>query len=180
MAHELGHSLGLDHAGDLECTGGEITASNLLDLSEGGCSPGRYTDGYDVMGAGNVGQYSSYNKELIGALKADQVVIAQTSGTFELEVLENPSAGVKELRIPLEKNGFFYFLEYRKPIGTDAVDPIDGVLIRLRATTSLTDAKTLRLHTIINPDTSFFDRYRQIKVEVVSKTDSKISLKVTR
>jgi len=180
MGHELGHTLFLAHSGDLTCSAGDLTPHNLLDLSEGGCEVGRYGDGYDIMGAGNVGQYSTYKKEILGALGPSQVAIAKESGSYTLEVMETKGSGIKELRIPLEINGFFYFLEYRKPIGTDAVKPVDGVLIRLRARSALTDADTFRLHTVINPDTPFYDRYRNIRVEVTNKTDTQITLKVTR
>lgn len=180
LGHELGHTLFLGHAGDLECTAGEVTAPNLLNLSEGGCKAGRYTDPYDIMGAGNTGQYSTYRKEIIGALGTSQVAIAKESGTFTLEVMETKGNGIKELRIPLEVNGFFYFLEYRKPIGMDAAKPVDGVLIRLRETSTLTDADTLLLHGVINPDQPFYDRYRNIRVEALDKTDTQITLKVSR
>jgi hypothetical protein len=58
--------------------------------------------------------------------------------------------GIKELRIPLEVNGFFYFLGYRKPIGCDAtgegVNPVDGVQVRLHSGGNTGDIPTQLLH----------------------------------
>jgi hypothetical protein len=184
IAHEMGHTWGLMHAGDLECSAGEVTAPNLLDLTQGGCVYSRYGDSHDAMGSGNTAYFSTFNKEVLGALGSDQVAVAAHSGTFTLTPAAVAGSGLKELRIPLEVNGFFYFLEYRKPIGFDAtgegVNPVDGVQVRLHSGGGTGDITTQLLHVLINPGSPFYDRYRRIRVEVVEKTEQAVTLRVTR
>jgi hypothetical protein len=184
VAHEMGHTLGLMHAGDLECSAGEVTAPNLLDLKQGGCKFSRYGDSHDAMGSGNTAHFSTFNKEVVGVLGREQVAVAEQSGTYTLTPAELAGEGLKELRIPLEVNGFFYFLEYRRPLGFDAtgqgVDPVDGVQVRLHSGGNTGDIPTQLLHVLINPGTPFYDRYRKIRVETIAKTEQSITLRVTR
>ena len=105
---------------------------------------------------------------------------------YGLDQLEQPSTGIKMLKIPLS-NEMFYFLEYRTPVGFDGPGTPtssgphpDGVLIRLRVSTFPgTDADTVRPQIILNPGTPFLDPYRGIRIEVVSKNTQEATVEIT-
>lgn len=186
--HELGHGFELHHAGSWGCSNtNNFVGPNIEDLFQGTCTSQRYGDFFDPMGGGK-GHYSSYNKEKLGYLIPEQIATADQTGEYLIDVLELPSNGIKELRIPLTGE-YFYFLEYRKPIGFDGLTnedvagndfigevlPVDeGVQIRLHRASTLTpsgqdqgDTETALIKTTLTPTNSFYDPYRDIRVSVI-------------
>lgn len=111
LAHELGHGLGLLHAGSWECGVGKI----LYGAQCFHIDPGNY---FDVMATGLTLHFNAYYKDVLGWAK--QAVTISKSGTYTINVFEIPSAA------PLAKiyqpvfNLAPYFVEYRRAAGFDA------------------------------------------------------------
>jgi hypothetical protein len=134
LAHELGHNLGLAHAGGLKCTNAGV-ASPMGDA----CDPAgyEYMDPYDAMGQSFNGsgtvlrQMSMEHKLALGLLPPSAVQVVATSGTFRLTPMETLTGAIQLLRLP-KPGGGSYFVEYRQPIGYfDSRSPsFAGVYIR--------------------------------------------------
>jgi hypothetical protein len=137
LAHELGHNLGLAHAGGLPCT----SSGSLAPMGDA-CNPDghEYDDPFDAMGKSNAGnglsvvrQMSLEHKLALNLLPASSLKVVGVSGTYRLAPMETLPAtpAVQLLRLP-KPGGGSYFVEYRRPIGFfDSQAPdITGVLIR--------------------------------------------------
>lgn len=133
VAHELGHVYGLDHADALDCgtrsVGGE-------------CVRRGYADQADAMGNRGA-HFNAFNKERLGWLGREgmpAITTVERSGRYEMETYEVPGQGAKALKIlkgvdPVTGAKTWYYVEYRQPIGVDAVlagvgNLVDGVLVR--------------------------------------------------
>jgi hypothetical protein len=126
LAHELGHTLGLKHAGGA-CTSAGVTGS---------CTPiAQYGDPFDAMGrASIVRQMSMEHKLALGLLPASAVKVVGGSGTYHIAPMETLTASPEVLRIP-KPGGGSYYVEYRYPLGFfDSQPPgLQGVLIHTEA-----------------------------------------------
>jgi hypothetical protein len=138
-AHEFGHLLGFGHAQGYVCSDG-----TPLGTTRGAtCMGWEYGHPMDVMGSG-LGHFNAIGKRGIGWLDAAQVLTVNQSGDYVIEPLETPG-GVKALVIHGGWKGqFTYWLEYRQPIGADAIllvaDPANvysGPLVHLMLNGSL-------------------------------------------
>lgn len=93
VIHELGHSLGLLHAGSASCEDPPLG---------GHCEADEYDDPYDAMGASKPGPFNAYEKARIGWVHDDEIAALPPERglyRFELGPLERPG-GVKALRFP--------------------------------------------------------------------------------
>lgn len=117
ISHELGHNLGLYHAGAWEC--GSVSVGS-------GCSSVEYGNPFDRMGNTDPGgHFNAYNKESLGWFDAANIKIASQSATFDIAPIESPNANLQTVKIPVQKDGAgnpqnFYYLEFRQPIGFDS------------------------------------------------------------
>ncbi|MBM2817717.1 MAG: hypothetical protein HW401_307, partial [Parcubacteria group bacterium] len=112
MSHEMGHSLGLNHANGWVC-GNEAIGDNCTDLE--------YGNPFDVMGTGRKSLHSNaFYKELLGWIKSSQILEINESGTYSINTLEKDSA-IKFAKISNYAQKYTpYYLEYRKAFGFDS------------------------------------------------------------
>jgi hypothetical protein len=175
FGHEFGHNLGLMHSHGLDCD-----TSALGDT----CTPLSYGDAADIMG--NLeGHYNAFQKERLGWATGATTVTA--SGRYTLAPYSGAS-GTRALRIQsgVDASGkpTWYYLEYRQPVGFDAVlgyygTLAKGVLVR-NATTGDGDSSYL-LDMTPNSDTSsgFVDLWDSALMAGRTYTDAVAKLSVT-
>jgi chitodextrinase len=140
LAHELGHNLGLAHAGGLYCTNGGTVSSGSAVTISGVCgdpSPDQYVygDPFDAMGrSAPVRQMSMEHKLELGLLPSSAVKIVGGPGAYRIAPMETLTGSPELLRIP-KPGGGNYYVEYRQPIGFfDSQAPaMNGVYIRTEA-----------------------------------------------
>jgi hypothetical protein len=133
LAHELGHNLGLAHAGGLYCT----SAASVVSISSSCDARGHaYDDPFDAMGrAPVVRQMSMAHKLELHLLPATAVKVVGASGTYRLAPMETLTGTPELLRIP-KPGGGSYYVEYRSPLGffDSQAPPLQGVLVRTDVT----------------------------------------------
>jgi hypothetical protein len=134
IGHELGHNQGLSHAHSRDCGATTLGTS---------CTVADYGDVVDIMGSLRAGQFSPFQKELMGWLNdgvSPPIHTASTSGRYSIEPYSSSSVGPKAIKIPrgVDASGkqLWYYVEYRQPIGADALlgsvgNLTRGVLVRL-------------------------------------------------
>ena len=113
VGHELGHNLGLRHAGSYDC--GNVTLSANCTLDE-------YGDFFDVMGAYGSRHNSGWNLARLGLLAASNVQTLTASGTYAMHDALAPTSEATTLRIPRTRSASgavldWYYLEIRKSGG---------------------------------------------------------------
>jgi hypothetical protein len=136
IAHELGHNLGVHHAGSVSCadgSGAKVAVSTSCTFSE-------YGDPFDAMGRGSK-LMSSWHRAQLGQLPAANRRTVTTSGSYDLaDANDFTTGGSKLLLIPRKRAGQlttdFYALEIRRPLlpfdNWTATQPqATGVSIRL-------------------------------------------------
>jgi len=143
IAHELGHNLGVHHAGSYRCTAGGV---NVAISST--CTFSEYGDPFDVMGTSQ-NHMSNQHKGQLGWFPASNIVTSSASATYGLLPQEALGSGYPQIiRVPRGSTGEYYYLEYRQPYGFDGFstsDPVvNGVSIRLaKDWSSITQSKLI-------------------------------------
>jgi hypothetical protein len=137
LAHELGHNLGLYHAGGLTCTSsgapapmGATCSIDRQHYYPQGVLP-QYADPFDAMGNAPVlRQMNMEHKLALGLLPASAVQTIGVSGTYQLAPMETLGPSVELLVIP-KPGGGHYYVEYRQPTGVfdSQAPPVGGVLV---------------------------------------------------
>ncbi len=86
VAHEMGHTYGLNHANLWSVTDGNAVSSNGTSVE--------YGDPYDVMGSGVtvVTQFSQWNRSILQWLPDSAVTTVTTNGTYRVYTFDNPAA----------------------------------------------------------------------------------------
>jgi hypothetical protein len=108
LAHELGHTFGMGHAGAISCQYG---ASG----QRGFCRSDPYGDGWDVMGGATLGDFGALQKADAGWLVPTYL---DEAGLYRLAPLEEPSAVPQALVV--RTGGFEYWIDHREALGNDA------------------------------------------------------------
>ncbi|HEY0360064.1 MAG TPA: hypothetical protein VGD11_15895 [Mycobacteriales bacterium] len=128
IAHELGHNLGLEHAGALHCTTADATygASGW----PASCAHEEYGDLLDVMGYSGVGfgegNLNAVNLDRMGFLPgAVAQVTAEGTRTVRIAPLSTAPTGSRAVKIT-DRAGNRYYVEYRTDSGRDAITARNG------------------------------------------------------
>ncbi len=114
-AHELGHNFGLFHSGFYDCGTRSVPGDGY------DCRYSEYGDLYTVLGQSTYrGHFNVQFKEYLGWLKASNIQTVSQSGQYTVKPLEIVTDEVQSLKIQRAPEDFLY-VEYRQPIGTDAI-----------------------------------------------------------
>lgn len=155
VAHELGHNLGLQHAGSWTCYAGStrVQISNVCDTTE-------YGDPFDAMGNTGYRHNSGWNLAKLGILGPENVETVTTSGTYSLRAALTATTQPTVLRVPRTRSPnntitSWYYLEIRQQGGIfENVADATMTGVSIRATAELQSPETLLLDA--NPATSSF------------------------
>ncbi len=120
LAHEIGHNLGVRHAGALECTGKNYVQN---------CYYIKYGNAFDVMGMGlygivdnhefRGGHFNAFYKNYLGWLTGTAVKNTNVSGQSTLSPLET-ATGTRMLKITNPAlPAYPLYVEFRQPVGFD-------------------------------------------------------------
>jgi len=134
VTHELGHNLGLYHAGSWTCTEGGIR----VQISET-CTTTEYGDPFDTMGSTAARHSSGWNLAKLGFIGPENVETIESSGNYSMRSALHPTVEPTTLRIPRERAPggeitSWYYLEIREQGGIfeNVTDPsTTGVSIRV-------------------------------------------------
>jgi Bacterial Ig domain/Gametolysin peptidase M11 len=162
IAHELGHNLGLRHAGSWTCTENEAR----VQISED-CTITEYGDPFDVMGNIAARHSSGWNLDKLGILAPENIQTVEESGTYTLHSALYQTTEPTVLRIPRKQGvsrvSSWYYLELRQTGGVFESAPFapfpdpstEGVSIRVPTEDPFLPAETLLLDA--NPGTATFE-----------------------
>lgn len=123
-AQEIGHNYGLAHSHAYNCSDG---MGNAVPLSDD-CQHIEYGDPYDPMGGG-CAHMNVVQKSFMGWLEGCNIVTTQSDGIYNILPTELPCNGTQALRFPSYREDRHYYLEYRRPLGVDALNGVTGVLL---------------------------------------------------
>jgi hypothetical protein len=155
IAHELGHNLGLFHAGSWTCTSGGVR----VQISDT-CTASEYGDPFDAMGNIAYRHNNGWSLAKLGFLGADNVETIDTSGTYSMRSALHFTVEPTVLRIPRTRaaNGAitsWYYLEVREKGGVfENVTDSSTTGVSIRATAGGMSPETLLLDA--NPTTATF------------------------
>ena len=149
LVHEIGHNLGLEHAGLLSCGSSAAPKSFVADWSTA-CERSEYGDNFSPMGLGTYGPPVFPAPQLLelGWLDTSQIEPV-ASGTVELSPLSG-TTGTRAVVLPDPSLMGAYWIEYRTAAGVDASIPDPGqVQVRFmpRLSSTLTRIQSLLLNT---------------------------------
>jgi hypothetical protein len=120
IAHELGHTLGLGHAHQLNC-GAEAA------LVLRACRVVVTGDFYAVMGKWNLGHLMAMHKAQLGWITP----VTHDGGVAEYDLTAISAKGGKLYAVKVVRGARTFWIERREPSGLDAKIPSAGIIIRV-------------------------------------------------
>lgn len=154
-AHELGHNLGLHHAGSWTCTSGGVRVQ-----ISGDCTVTEYGDPFDTMGNIAYRHNNGWNLAKLGVLGPENVETVESSGAYTLRSALHRTTEPTVLRIPRARDldgeiASWYYLEIRQTGEVfENVSDASTAGVSIRATAQGSSPETLLLDA--NPDTATF------------------------
>lgn len=155
IAHELGHNLGLLHAGSWTCTN-EGVRVQISDT----CTTSEYGDPFDTMGTG-FRHNNGWNLAKLGIPGPQNIETVTTSGVYSIRSALAPTTETTVLRVPRTRAAgnneirSWYYLEIRQTGGVfENVSDATMTGVSIRATAEGQSPETLLLDA--NPATSTF------------------------
>ncbi len=168
IEHELGHNLGLKHAGAYGCGVAPVSAGCLIE----------YGDTADVMGNPSINHgFSAEHKYMLGWIPASEVRTVTTgTATIALTASENPlRAGSTELIHVRAADGTWFAIDRRASVGYDA--GIKGVWIRQVASVKSDDTELLTSRALPAGET-YVDAAHKVTIETLTDSGSTASVRV--
>jgi chitodextrinase len=185
LAHELGHNLGVHHAGSEECTenGTRVTLS-----TDDNCTRLEYGDPFSVMG-GSTRHWTNWNRAQLGWMP--EMVTITKAGPYTVAPAEF-TVQPRLLRIA-RGDGTYFYVEFRQPSGAfdnfPATDPaVNGVLVRLApdkttvapsALLDMTPATTTRNDAALLVGQTFADPVSGVSVTTTAVTPDGATISVS-
>lgn len=166
MEHEIGHNLGLWHAGAYSCAG---------------ASPGclsEYGDTTDVMGTPYFNRgYNAEHKRRIGWLPPWTVrTVAKGTKTIALTASTNPDAAGSIQLIRLRAtDGTVYAIDRRASVGYDT--GLSGVWIRRLSATSTVDTALVR-SSALGPGMAYNDPVHRVTIKTLTDSGPRAMVRV--
>ncbi len=154
-AHELGHNLGLRHAGSWTCSSGGVR----VQISDE-CTIAEYGDPFDTMGNIAYRHNNGWSLAKLGVLGPENVETVEASGTYTLHSALHPTTEPTVLRVPRVRGpdgtvASWYYLEIRQTGGVfENVADASTAGVSIRATAAGSSPETLLLDA--NPATTTF------------------------
>jgi hypothetical protein len=168
IEHELGHNLGLMHAGESACGTAAVSAGCVND----------YADPTDVMGNPSVNHgYSAEHKYTLGWIPAAEVqTVTAGTRTIALTAAENPlGAGSTELIHVRAADGTLFAVDRRASVGYDA--GLSGVWIREVAKVGTDDTVLLR-GSALPAGQAYTDAAHKVTIKVLTDSGKSASVQV--
>lgn len=164
FAHELGHSIGMGHAGN---------------------ETGDYNDTSDIMGFSGPGlrQINGPHQEQMGWRDAQQITEINTDGIYDIAPLELDavsSIAPQIVKIRKPDTGEWYYLSYRQTIGFDASlssSYLNGLSIHKHAGSGST-SKTVWIDTLADGE-NYSDAVNGLSITQIGYSDSSVSIEVS-
>lgn len=193
IAHELGHTFGLDHANGYKCRDG---AGIPVAISTN-CNSQEYGDPHSPMGSGSR-HFHNENLSRLGVLAPGNILTLDTrrnsSGTYTLTNAESPTSSVVAIKVPrvTAQGGNnvhqYYWLEYRRPFGvfdnfSAGSSTVNGLSIRFSfGATNLIDNSPSESpsfnESALLVGQTFYDAAARVRMTVVSRTDTDITVAI--
>ena len=163
FAHELGHSLGMGHAGN---------------------ATGEYNDTSDIMGFSGPGlrQINGPHQEQMGWRDPQQISEINADGIYDIAPLEldvASSSAPQLLKIRKPDTSEWYYLSFRQPIGFDASlsnTYLSGLSIHRHAGNGST-SKTVWIETLVDGK-NYSDMVNGLSITQLSYSENSVSIQI--
>lgn len=194
ILHETGHTLGLMHAGSLDCGALVNTGTACVSTDADG-----WLSAMSGFAYRSIGQYAAFERALLGWMVPFTVPSNLGSYTYTLRPIETVSDAIRVSRA----DGKDYWIEFRQPLQTDSY--LSGKSYKTQiAGATVWEAKTLgtvpyyehitSLRQLdMSPDTNspmvmgalaasktFDDTLNRIRIKTVSQVNGQLTVTVTR